>query len=221
VSFFSNWQVKRIYHFTPLHYMPFISRSRKLLCKTSLGQAGFNQNHFRSKSRARDIERGFSSYAHLTLSPTPRILLANKLGGGFPHFGIAVPAEAIEATTFSLCRFNVAMTRILRRNGKHGYPETSANGRYYQHLQIPVARLDGDKEAMMEKHLKRTKEIEVLVHCDLMLPPRTEILCYSSQDAEVARHVLSKTGTNWTVKFHTAGRLPAQYRTRQCRDTIH
>lgn len=92
------------------------------------------------------------------------------------------------------------MTRTLRKNGKPGYPENSANGRYYEHLQIPVARLNGDKKALMERH-KGNREIEALVHGDLILPHQTEIFCYSSPDTEIARHVLLKARAEWNVSI--------------------
>jgi hypothetical protein len=65
---------------------------------------------------------------------------------------------------------------------------------------------------MMEKHLRKTKEIEALVHGDLILPRQTEIQCYSLEDIEVARHVLSKTGGGWNVDFVTpVGPYPRKF----------
>src|SRR5262245_21026291 len=116
-------KVDRIHHYTPLHYLPFIGRSKSLLCKPSLSAAGFSTSHLRSMSRDHDVACGFGAYTHLTLEPRPRILKA-KLEAGFPHVDIAVPTNAVEAAPFSLCRFNVAMTRNLRRNGNPGFPES-------------------------------------------------------------------------------------------------
>src|SRR5262245_766517 len=113
--------ITHVYHYTPLHYLPFIGRSQSLMSKPSLKAAGFPQKHLRSMSNGQDVARGFGEYTHLTLEEHPAILRA-KLAAGFPHVGIAVPFEVIEATKFSLCRFNVAMTRFLRRDGKPGFP---------------------------------------------------------------------------------------------------
>src|SRR5688572_22783291 len=105
--------VERIHHYTPLHYVPFIATSRAILSKPSLKQAGFDQKHYRSMSHKHDVARGFGEYAHLTLDAEPRILKA-KLSAGFPHIAISVPVTAVDPHPFSLCRFNVAMTRKLR-----------------------------------------------------------------------------------------------------------
>src|SRR3546814_20766322 len=56
-------------------------------------------------------------------------------------------------TLFRSCRFNIAMTRYLRRDGKPGFPESPSNGHYYDHQQIPTAREIAEKEAMLQKHL--------------------------------------------------------------------
>ena len=60
--------------------------------------------------------RGFGNYAFLTLDVHPRILKA-KLKAGFPHVAIEVPVDAFENMDYHLCRYNVAMTRQLRRFG--------------------------------------------------------------------------------------------------------
>ena len=116
--------VEWVHHYAPLHYLPFIARARALLSKPSLRKAGFAASHFRTKSRKHDVGRGFGKYAFLTLDPQPQILRA-KLAAGFPHVAIAIPAVAVEAATYSLCRFNVAMTRYLRRHGKPGFAESA------------------------------------------------------------------------------------------------
>jgi hypothetical protein len=192
MSVLKNQKIGRAHHYAPLHYLPFIGRSKSLLCKPSLLAAGFAQDHLRSMSREHDVARGFGAYTHLTLEPRPRILRA-KLAAGFPHIGVAVPAEAVEAVPFSLCRFNVAMTRYLRRDEQPGFPESPTNGRYYDQHQIPVARSDSDKTAMLEKHLPANTMIEVLVQ------DHTEIVCFSDADAKIAQEVVSKLGASWNV----------------------
>ena len=145
------------------------------------------------------MSRGFGSYTFLTLDKRPRILCA-KLAAGFPHIAIAVPASAVEATTYSLCRFNVAMTRYLRRDGKPGFTESGTNGRYYDDHQIPVARTVSDKHAMLREHLPHTM-IEVLIHGDLALPHETIVCCYSASDERLAQHVLVETRSSWTIQL--------------------
>ncbi len=191
--------VEWVHHYAPLHYLPFIARARALLCKPSLRKAGFAASHFRTKSSKHDVWRGFGKYAFLTLDPQPRILRA-KLAAGFPHMAIAIPAAAVEAATYSLCRFNVAMTRYLRRDGKPGFTESATNGRYYDDHQIPVARTIADKNAMLNEHLANTM-IEVLIHGDLAIPDNTVVYCYADPDARTARRVLTATQCPWTIKL--------------------
>jgi hypothetical protein len=192
--------VETVQHYAPLHYLPFIARSRAILSKPSLDVAGFKSSHLRSMSRGQDVARGFGSYAHMTLDRQPRILKA-KLGAGFPHLALNVPVASIEATTFSLCRFNVAMTRYLRRGKKRGAPESKTNGRYYLGHQIPVARTEEDKTAMLAEHLPLGTMIEVLIHGDLNLPDDTTVTCYSEQDAKIACAVLSQLQCPWNVEI--------------------
>lgn len=189
--------VESVHHYAPLHYLIFIARSGAILCKPSLRKDGFDEKHCRSMSHKQDVARGFGDYAHLTLDAEPKILLA-KLAAGFPHVAIVVPVEAIESTEFSLCRFNVAMTRRLRRNGKPGFYASDTNGRYYQGHQIPIARTNADKTAMLRKHLSDTM-IEVLVHGDLQLPKDTTVVCFSKADAKIAIALLKSVGRPWSV----------------------
>jgi hypothetical protein len=192
--------VEAVQHYAPLHYLPFIARSRAILSKPSLDAAGFKSTHLRSMSRGQDVARGFGSYAHMTLDRQPRILKA-KLGAGFPHFALSVPVASIEAVPFSLCRFNVAMTRHLKRSKKRGAPESNTNGRYYLGHQIPIARTEEDKMAMLAKHLPLGTMIEVLIHGDLTLPDDTSVVCYSEGDTKIARNVLGKIECPWMVEL--------------------
>jgi hypothetical protein len=199
VAALSDHGITAVYHYTPLHYLPFIARSGALLSAHSRATHGFGDNHARSRSRRHDVSRGFGSYAFLTLHAAPPILLA-KLAAGFPHARIAVPVTAVEDTQFSLCRFNVAMTRFLRRDGKPGFPESPSNGRYYGGHQIPIARAEADKNAMLTKHMSAGTMIEVLIDGDLALPDATEVHCFSTQDTAIARRVLSETGRAWRIR---------------------
>jgi hypothetical protein len=191
--------VKKVHHYTPLHYLPFIARAKAILNKPSLKKAGFKSSHFRSMSKKQDVERGFSDYAHLTLDAAPGILKA-KLAAGFPHIAIVVPVETVDGVAFSLCRFNVAMTRKLRRGRKRGFSESATNGRYYPGHEIPIARDDSDQTAMLVKHLSEGTMIEVLVHGDLDLPDHASVVCFSDADAGIATNLLATLGCPWTVQ---------------------
>src|ERR1051326_4364375 len=114
MSVLGDNRISVVYHYTPLHYLPFIAMKRALLSKPSLRLLGFADTHFRSTSRRADEERGFGEYIHFALESRPPILLA-KLAAGFPHLELAVPADVVEAQGFHLCRYNIAKTRVLRR----------------------------------------------------------------------------------------------------------
>jgi hypothetical protein len=191
--------VEVVHHYTPLHYLPFIARDRTLLTKPSLAARGFAWSHLRSKSSHHDIARGFGNYGFLTLERHPNILAA-KLKGGFPHIDILVSPNAIEHGTFDLCRFNVAMTRRLKRGEKSGFPESSTNGRYYDAHEIPVARAESDKRAMLRKHYGNTM-IEVLMHHDLALPDDTRVQVYAAEDQELAGSIVASLEVSWHVEL--------------------
>jgi hypothetical protein len=196
----ADHQVDAVHHYAPLHYLIFIARSHSILSKPSLHKAGFTSSHLRSMSHGLDVARGFGSYSHLTIDARPRILRA-KLAAGFPHIALNIPATEIDAVPFSLCRFNVAMTRQLRRDGKDGFPESETNGRYYAGHQIPIARTDGDKATMLQKHLLQNTMIEVLVHGDFNLSDKTSITCFAEEDASIARQILGSLDRKWDVKL--------------------
>lgn len=198
MAFFQEYGVEVIHHYAPLHYLPFIVRSRKLLSKPSLREAGFGVRHLRSMSSRQDVQRGFGDCAFLTLDAEPRIL-RSKINAGFPHVALRVPASAVEAAAFSLCRYNIAMTRVLRRDGLPGRPQSSTNGRYYDDRQIPIAMTSEDKHAMLAEHLPRGTMIEVLVHGDLELPEDTAVVCFSRADEVIARRVLDNIPADWNL----------------------
>jgi hypothetical protein len=154
-------------------------------------------------SHRQDVTRGFGSYVHLTLDPHPRIV-QSKLAAGFPHIRLAVDPNAIEATDFSLCRYNIAMTRYLRRENTPGFTPSSTNGRYYDNQQIPVAKTARDKDAMLQEHLSAGTMIEVLVENELYLPEETVVTCFSRPDAEIATNIFKALHAPWAVTVVTA-----------------
>lgn len=198
----SSAGVANVYHYAPLHYLPFIARAGALMSKPSLCKAGFPATHLRSKSNKQDVARGFGRYAFLTLDPRPRILQA-KLAAGFPHIAVTVPASAVEKSNYGLCRFNVAMTRYLRRGDKPGFDASPSNGRYYPGHEIPIARALPDKQALLKAHLNKSM-IEVLIDGDLVLPPDTAIQCYAPEDRKLAEKIMLATGRPWEVALNVS-----------------
>ncbi|UGV25055.1 hypothetical protein E0H22_04805 [Rhodopseudomonas boonkerdii] len=194
----SDQGIEDVRHYAPLHYLPFIARSNSLMRKPSLAAAGFPKTHYRSMSNGQDVVRGFGDYAHLTLDLEPRILKA-KLAAGFPHIAISIPVAAVDAVDHSLCRFNVAMTRKLRRGNMPGHDESTRNGKYYEGHEIPIARTINEKTTMLSHPLNARTMIEVLIHDDLLLPTNTKIISYSDEDFKVTKNILTQLGSPWSV----------------------
>lgn len=188
--------ILEVFHYAPLHYLPFIVRANALKAKPTLLSEGFAQHHFRSMSRHHDMQRGFGGFLHLTTHSFPPILAA-KLAGGFPHIRLAIPSATLATHAFDLCRFNVAMTRQLRRNGKSGFPESASNGRYYADMQVPVARTREDKLALLERHAARGEMVEVLVPGSLPLSANVRIDAFSEADWQLASTVVARLGRSW------------------------
>jgi hypothetical protein len=199
MTLFRHFGIPDIRHYAPLHYLPFIVRTEALLSKPTLAKLGFPTSHLRAKSHRHDVERGFGDCAFLTLDAKARILKA-KLTAGFPHIGVAVPAVEVEKSEFSLCRFNVAMTRRLRRGNKAGFPESPSNGRYFPGREIPIASDIADMRALLAAHYGRGTMIEVLIHGDLGLPAETAIICFSDDDEVITRKILKKLSCAWKIR---------------------
>jgi len=178
--------VKSVFHYAPLHYLPFILRSGDLLSKVHLLADGYGNSHFRSTSARQDEYRGFSGYVHGSLTPHPPILKA-KLGRGFPHFEISVPTEAVEEQTYLLCRFNIAKTRHFR-GAKQEPPESPENGYYFGNLRLPVADTVQRKRDLLRLNLGQ-RMIEVLVRDRLPLPMGTVLTVFSDEDLAVVQRV--------------------------------
>jgi hypothetical protein len=200
MKLFSEHGIEFVPHFTPLHYLPFIARSRSLKSKPALASDGFSDSHFRTKSKRQDVSRGFGEYAFLTLSQNPRIVVA-KLKGGFPHIAINVPVAAFEKVDFDLCRFNVAMARRKPTSPTGGFPASDTNGRYYGKKTLPIARTVSDKKSLLAKHYPAGTMIEVLVRDRLPLPQNTTITCYSQGDQILAQRVLDALKVPWQLEI--------------------
>lgn len=178
--------VTTVYHYAPLHYLPFIVRRSALLSKGLLSRAGFSDRHFRSTSKRQDIKRGFASFVHLTLDAHPPILVA-KLAKGFPHFEIAIPVHDVEQREYLLCRFNIAKARYFR--GALKAPEESpANGKYRDDLALPVARTEQERADLFRLNFGRNM-IEVLIPHEISLGSATALRFFHSEDLAIARQV--------------------------------
>lgn len=198
----NEFGIGQVYHFAPMHYLPFIARTGRLCSKPALRRAGFAPNHFRSTSAHLDALRGFGNFVHLSTTPEPPILCA-KLRGGFPHFALVMKTLDLVTAPYDLCRFNIAKTRYLRRDGKSGFEESDANGRYYDSLQIPIARSSDDKRRMLSSR-RGDPMLEVLVEEQMDLPPDVRIVVYSEPDQVLALSALRELAVEWPVLFDGA-----------------
>ena len=193
--------IDSIFHIAPLHYLTFIARSKSLKSKETLRHEGFKETHFRSKSKHLDAKRGFGDYVHLSTVDHPPILVA-KLAGGFPHISLSIPATSLDGIEFDLCRYNVAMSRQLRRDGKPGFAEGPANGWYYDHYQIPIARTEIEQRQLIQS--RNGEMLEVLVKPPVVLPGNTQVSVFSGSDREVVLNVLQRLNLPWNVVLSNA-----------------
>jgi len=207
MGLFSSFGINAVHHYAPLHYLPFIARSGALKTRPTLRRDGFDDRHFRSMSSRSDEARGFGNCLFMTIDSSPRILKA-KLKAGFPHIALQILPASVESVPFSLSRYNIAMTRRLRRNGDPGHSESDTNGRYYDRAQVPVARTPNDQRALLGHHVPKGTMVEIIVYADLLLPNETMVVCYSSDDALLARKILNQTGCSWGIKLEETFRYP-------------
>lgn len=185
----AEFGIKAVFHYAPLHYLPFIARRQALLSKGELRRFGFSNNHFRGTSRNQDEQRGFLRYVHLTLDPHPPILKA-KLNGGFPHFEVSIPHHAFEDRDYLLCRFNIAKTRYLR-GAKQEPEESLENGRYYGDMRLPVAASIEERFALLQRNLGK-RMIEVLVPDQMPLLEGTTFRFFHERDLLLAERALAQ-----------------------------
>jgi hypothetical protein len=197
VKLLRDHEIERVYHFAPLHYLPFVARARALKSKPALAEEGYSATHFRSTSAHIDLARGFGNYVHLSTVAEPPILSA-KLGAGFPHIALELDTECFEDVQFDLCRFNIAKTRYLRRDGKPGFCESDVNGKYYGAMQIPIARTEVEKMNLLASRFGNPM-IEVLVEDRLPIPAGVHVKAYSKSDKDIACEVLDKLDVDWLV----------------------
>lgn len=200
----SSIGIQNIYHYAPVHYLPFIARTKKLLSKSQLRNLGFSEHHFRRTSFRQDQKRGFDEYIHLTLDEYPNILSA-KLSRGFPHLKVSISVDDIESTEFHLCRYNIAKSRYLK-NGKKSPPESPATGRYYHNKTLPIAITTSEKTDLLAANYPK-KMIEVLVPQCLVLSKWTAIELFHEQDLELIGRICEAIPVEWAIKL-----CPVNYR---------
>ena len=188
--------IESIFHVAPLHYLPYIARSQSLKSKATLLREGFSETHFRRTSRRQDTQRGFGEYIHLSTDSCPPILKL-KLLRGFPHIVLVVPATALNNLAFDLCRYNVAKTRQLRRDGKPGYDEGPANGWYHDRCQIPIARYEEEQNQLIQSRCGEM--LEVLCKPEIALPNDTRVFVFDKDDCDTARMILAELNVSWAV----------------------
>jgi len=196
-SMLSSRGINEVFHYAPLQYLLFIARSQALLSKNELRRVGYEDSHFRRTSRSQDELRGFSNYVHLTLNHLPPILKA-KLARGFPHFEVRIPAQHLEQGTMHLCRFNIAKSRYLRRQGAPGSTESRANGRYHNDKQIPTAETEAECDDLLIANLGRNM-IEILIPDRLSLPADTRLIFFSKADRDFADNLLRPLRIAWQL----------------------
>ena len=190
-------QILSVFHYAPLHYLPFIGRSQRLLGKQALAEAGFPEVHCRSSSAKQDIRRGFANYVHLALDAHPPIL-GSKLSAGFPHFELKIPTSAVEQAGFHLCRFNIAKTRYFRGASREP-SECAENGRYYDGMLIPIAQTQKERLVLFDANYGKNM-IEVLVPGRLDLPGTTVITVFDPEDERIANAVFRTLGLKWQIE---------------------
>lgn len=136
---------------------------------------------------------------HCTTSMHPPILSA-KLSRGFPHLRFAFPINTVPAE-HDISRFNIARGRYLR-SGNSPLPESDRNGRYYDAYELPVARSDAERRALLEAADVNRVMLEILLHERFPLPDTTEIHCFSDWDNAQVTRVLESIRHNIAVAQH-------------------
>jgi hypothetical protein len=153
----------RLYHATPLHYLPRILIDGALYPKSVLTDRNIEP---RRTAQRRDLMLGLSNYVHLAMKlHTP--LLQHKLGKGYPHAALVYRAAPVLA---------MAGVGLMTQNTK-SWRERSAY--------LPV--LDAAEQAALLKQwsLGRRQGLEVLVPYGLSMEYLSEIVFFSPEHRDV------------------------------------
>jgi hypothetical protein len=180
-----------VYHVSPLHYLVFIMRSKKLLSKNELIFRGFGQKHFRTTSGRTDFKRGFADYIHCSNKGYAPILIS-KLSLGYPHIEYVFPSSILPEESFLLCRYNIAKNRGL-------FQESISNGYCHDDFKIPVAKFFEEKKSLLEHY--GTNHIEILIRALINLSEQTTIRAFREEDLILINKYLVKFKLNWKLEL--------------------
>lgn len=160
----------RLYHVTPLHYLPHILQSGALYAKSVLAASGIRP---RASAARRDRMLGLADWVHLSLRPdTP--LLRDKMGRGYPHALLAFAREPVLALPqVALLPFNTKAWR--------------------SRADLQPVTDEPDKAALLRRHTEsgRPPSLEVLVHYGLGLTSLTQVAFLSDDERRQVAELLS------------------------------
>lgn len=162
-----------VFHVSPLQYLVFILRTKKLLSKTELLIKGFQENHFRTTSGRTDVKRGFFNFVHCSNKECAPILIS-KLSLGYQHIEYVFPSSILPDNSYLLCRYNIAKNRGL-------FQESNTNGYCYEDFKIPVAKTVYEKNSLLERYAY-TNHIEILIEDFVILPEETKVRTFREKD---------------------------------------
>jgi hypothetical protein len=183
MSVLAEFEASSIYHCAPLHYAPFILRSRKLFSRRALEKQGFTQRHFRSSSSVTDADRGFENFVFCAASKWFP-LIESKLDRGFPHFLVDIPVDSIDANQLYLCRYNIAKSRVFRSAKKEPAIDIACE-EYVPGLKLPVAHTAQQKKAMLATRLsQKSRSREVIVSGSIEITSGARLIAFSNEDKE-------------------------------------
>jgi hypothetical protein len=151
----------RLYHVTPLHYLPHVLQSGALYAQSVLAGRGITP---RPTAARRDRMLGLADWVHLSLtSDTP--LLRHKMKLGYPHALLAFEREAVLA---------LPQVALLPYNTKAWRSRAACQ---------PVTD-PSEKAALLRRHADtgRFPSLEVLVQYGLALTPLVQVAFVTDEE---------------------------------------
>jgi len=151
----------RLYHVTPLHYLPHVLQSGALYAQSVLAGRGIAP---RPTAARRDRMLGLADWVHLSLAPdTP--LLRDKLGLGYPHALLVFEREVVLA---------LPQVALLPYNTKAWRSRAACQ---------PVTD-PSEKAALLRRHADtgRFPSLEVLVQYGLALTPLVQVAFVTDEE---------------------------------------
>jgi hypothetical protein len=178
--------ISDVHHCVPLQYVPALVQSKMLLSKEQLLRRGHMERHFRSTSRRRDVESGFTAFVHTMNSPSFP-LIDEKLRRGLPHVVISIPVGDLPDKGLLVCRYNIAKHRM----PPGGWLESDRNGWLLPGLSVPVASTPEDVESLIRHRLP--KWFEVLVPDGVPIS-RATVRAFDEQERECVEAMCALAG---------------------------